>query len=799
MSRRAVSQGIARLIPIVPWIPAALFVVLPGLLVSPGLAPGKFLYGNDVVGGFYHLRGAIGKALAEGRLPVWESHVMCGSPELAALHGGVLYPLTWPAAFMSPGFFWTSTAWIHLSLAGAFSFAWLGRGMGLGRGASLAGALLYMLSGLVSTHVYSGHVPHLSSIPWAAAILWRLERLFAGPTIRRGMLLAFPVALMILAGFPQFVFVAGLAALGRLIHFVMGTGAEWRGRIRVAGTAFGWMALGGILAAPQLLPTSELILHIQRVSINDASFVGSGSMAPTSLITLLAPTFFGDERTVPLWSRGSAEDAAGFVGIAGLALATLGVLGPHRQRYLWAGLAGFAIVLALGWHTPLFGLFMRVVPGVSFFRVPARYLFLFLIGVTPLAAMGFEQLWSGNQSLLRQRQILAGIAGILLLIACGFWIHLQGSQTPGWWRALIDREPLGLNGEKGVEVLTTPEARAAAREMAAGSLLWSACSLAIVAVSVVSRRGPVSALVLGLFLSGELWVYCSRFYKTYSVQEAEWRPEFVDAVRHHPHFPFRIATVTGAQTPTIGMCQLAGLDHVGGYDPMMLRRYTELVNAARGKPISDVVVAMVLARPGPVFDLLGARLWVVPGPRQEPPGWKTIGELPSGFVYENPKALPRAFLVGSAVIPATDAERLRILSDPAFDGSATVVLEPSDGVPLTTHGTVKGSVKLAKMDEGYYSLRTDCATDAFLVLSEAYFPGWSATVDGAAAPILRADHLLQAVRLKAGAHEVIFAYHSRFLWTGFLLATAGLLIPLLVAGVRRGRGVPGGLSPGGRG
>jgi hypothetical protein len=103
------------------WLPTALFVVLPGILILSALRPGTYLFGLDVHGGFYHLRGAVGKALAEGRLPLWEPHVMAGAPVLAALHAGILYPLTWPAAVLSPALFWTLTAWAHLTLAGPYA------------------------------------------------------------------------------------------------------------------------------------------------------------------------------------------------------------------------------------------------------------------------------------------------------------------------------------------------------------------------------------------------------------------------------------------------------------------------------------------------------------------------------------------------------------------------------------------------------------------------------------------------------------------------------------------------------
>jgi len=300
----------------------------------------------------------------------------------------------------------------------------------------------------------------------------------------------------------------------------------------------------------------------------------------------------------------------------------------------------------------------------------------------------------------------------------------------------------------------------------------------------ILRGGPAAA-ALGVLLVSDLAGHNYVHFKRYPREGMEWPAEFVSSVKNHPQYPFRVATVTMEQTPAIGMCQLAGLDHVGGYDPMMLRRYTELCNVARGKAPGDMIVAMALARPGPVFDLMGARLWIVPGPRQEPPGWRTVGQLQSGFVYENPKAMPRAFLVGRGVAMESPEERLKVLADPAFDPRRAVILESAADAAPSGPSEVQGTVQLAAMKAGRYELRTQCDAEAYLVLTEGLFPGWTVEVDGAPGRILPANHLFQAVRLPPGTHDVRFTYRSRFLGIGFALAAAGLLIPLALLHLRR--------------
>jgi hypothetical protein len=750
------------------WLPTALFILIPGILVYSSVGSGQFLSGTDLLGGFYHLRGAVAKALSEGRLPLWEPHVMAGFPLFAAVHSAVFYPPAWLSIFMPIGSFWTLSVFLHLVFAGVFARAWLNRGLGIGDGGATVGGLLFLMSGYVVSHIYGGHTNHVWAYPWIPALLWRLERYLSEPTLRRGVLLGAVLALLFLAGIPPYVFYVGLIVLARLVHFVLGEREGRKDRAKRAAWGVGWLALGLLFCAPQLLPTLELIGEGQRVAVNNYEFVTSFSVAPANLLTLVAPTFFGDGREVPVWAHGYVWESQGFVGIAGLGLAALGTAGRHRQRFLWAGTAVVAVLLALGRYSPVFQIFYHVVPGASLFRVPARYLLLFTLAVTALAAMGFDRLMKGDETLRRHGLRLAGVAGAGVLLAAGFWLALRSGDGPGWWNALVDRERIAYKAEQELD------APPASRAMAAGSLLWAALCAAGVAGSLLLRRGPSGAAILGLLLVGELWVYNSRYFVGHATADMEWPADFVSNVRSHPRFPFRIATVTPAQTPAIGLCQGAGLDHVGGFDPMMIRRYTELANVARGKPPTDLVVVMALARPSPLFDLLGARYWIVPGPKQEPPGWRAVGQLPSGIVYENPRALPRAFLVGRSVVLESAEERLKFLSQPSFDGRRIVVLEAPTNAP-SGPDEVAGTVQLAAMEPGSYALRADCPVDAYLVLSEAYYPGWTVQVDGAPAALLRADHLLQAVRLPAGAHDVRFSYRSRFLGPGFALAA---LVPL---------------------
>lgn len=764
------------------WLPVGLFIGVPLLLILAALRPGEFLFGHDVVQTFYYLYGAVGKGLAGGRLPVWGSETMCGAPTLASLQSAPLYPLTWPAAVLSPGAFWTFSAIVHLSLAGFFANGWLRRGMGLGFWGALAGGMVFMLSGFVVTHLYAGHLSFVASVPWAAALLWRLERILSSPSARRAALLGGSLTMMIFCGFPQAVMIAGVALGLRLVHFIFQQKDERRERLKRALLASGALLGGTLLAAPQLLPTLELLGQTQRAAIASGGYVDSYSLGPENLLTLLAPTLFGDARVdaagVPYWGRWYLWEMTGFVGISALFASALGLGSGHPQRRFWGGVSILALLLSLGSHTPVLTAFVHLMPGASLFRVPSRFLYLFTIALLPLLAMGFDRLMLA-EPIPRKQWVFLGGAALLLLLG-GAALRMSLVSSPERWESFQQGMAVRAKPERDEDLPEGAEFRRASRELADRTLGWAAFSLLGVVGSMAlhrwSRRGASwSAAALGTLMAVELLAFDRNYLRGHSEEGMTWPKGFAEAVRSSPAYPCRIATINQVQTSMIGMCQLANLDHLGGYDPMMLARYTELLNVARGLRPDEMSVVVHASQPGPLFDLLGARYWILPVEERLPPGWRSLGKVAGNYLVENPRALPRAFLVSrSTVLPARD-ERLGFLSSPQFDPSSVVVLETgSSALPEGPAGAV-GTVRLQSRGTASYDWEVESSGPSILVLTESYYPGWSVEVDGKPSELLRADHLFQGVRLAPGLHRVRFSYRSTWLVPGFSISFLALL------------------------
>jgi uncharacterized membrane protein YfhO len=122
-----------------------------------------------------------------------------------------------------------------------------------------------------------------------------------------------------------------------------------------------------------------------------------------------------------------------------------------------------------------------------------------------------------------------------------------------------------------------------------------------------------------------------------------------------------------------------------------------------------------------------------------------------------------------------------------FDPRKQVLLEadPPEGVKLS-NAPGESFVEVLTYSPQRIVMRARLAEDAFLVLSDGFFPGWKAYVDGVETPILRANYILRAVFLKGGENEVEFVYDPCSFKAGKWVSASTILALVLVPGMSIG-------------
>lgn len=398
---------------------------------------------------------------------------------------------------------------------------------------------------------------------------------------------------------------------------------------------------------------------------------------------------------------------------------TLAVPDLRRKVWFWLGLCMVSLVAALGEVIPGYA-FLSGLPGFSLLRVPARTLFLSGFAFAVLAGYALEYL---SQARVDQKPepvfFMVPFAAFPLMIAAGMAFYLGGYYQPFLW---------------------------------AGAALL----LGLLAILTAEKRWlkyEIFQPIFLLFILLEMGGMDARMMATKKPQEILGKyadlKEFVSPKadeRYRVYSPsFSLPQYAAVQT------NLALAD---GIDPMQLSAYVRLFTLASGIPVQGYGVTLppfaggkpqtdnAGFTPDPVeLGILNVR-YVVSAFPLAVDGLKFIETVQGVQIYENTEYRERAWL------------------------------EDEDGKIISP-------VEIIRYSPNRVTLQAE--GPGTLVLSDVFYPGWVAAVDGHAVEIVPYQGALRSLRLDAGQHRIEFAFRPQTVYWGWAIALAGWVLILMIS------------------
>lgn len=766
--------------------PAVFTAVYAGLALVyflPAFLPGAHVYGTDYLAAGFFKHELTSRMIAEGTLPAWLPHVYGGVP-LFANPASTFYPVTRLADLLLPVTrLYPAVYVVHFTLAGVGMYL-LAREVEVRRWAAFLAGLAFQFTGITMSSVYAGHDGRIIVATLAPLLFFLLHRgvrtggfaSFVGAAATVGFsLLSFQIQsnyyLLMAAGLWT------LFALWRFGHF-----RRPRALSRRVGLGLAALAFGFAMASVNFLPFLGYIDASPRGGEEGRGYEYSvsWSMPPGDLAALAVPELPGvsvsdpasGERLFPAYEGANPFKLhSEYLGALVLLLFVLGAYYGRDDGKWWffAGLGTFALTIALGGHTPLYRVYYAVLPFTEKFRAPSIAYFLVAFSLVAMAALTLERLAEARER-SREGEASAGdpVRPALWLLggAVGLCVVASGLASAG------GVEPARVAGMLRFTLFAA---------LAAGALwLW------------LSRRVAVRTAVaaLAVITVADLWLVDRRFFHTVPPPEEMFAPDQVASFLLDQPGEFRVWSLPFPRGRTYRQGNyLSRFDvaQAGGEHGNQLQQYNEYVGAGE-----ETYVDWHNFLRHPVFlDAANVR-YLITGAPMDVQGYREVHRGRRGVVYENPRALPRAYLVpGVTVAPEPDGA-IEAMKRPDFDPRRTAVLyrSPDASFPETA---LEGDAEIVAHEPNRVAVRTRANRPALLVLADNHYPGWQATVDGRPADVLRTNHTFRGVVVDGGEHEVVFRFRPASLYRGFWLYV-GCLALLLAYGLwlltRRLRGEP---------
>jgi hypothetical protein len=163
-------------------------------------------------------------------------------------------------------------------------------------------------------------------------------------------------------------------------------------------------------------------------------------------------------------------------------------------------------------------------------------------------------------------------------------------------------------------------------------------------------------------------------------------------------------------------------------------------------------------------------------------------------IYRNSDVLPRAYVVSQARVISDDEELLAELLSQTFDPRRTVLLRPARSEESISYPPIPYTLYPIPLSAEYspnaVKIEVILDRDGYLILSDTYYPGWRAHVDGEEKEILRANYAFRAVPLESGQHTVLFKYDPLSFKMGLAISLAtwgAIMLGLPVLSLQRHR------------
>lgn len=721
---------------------------------SIGVVPHKG-QGADVVRELYPWKFYTIDSLKSGFFPLWNPYTFSGNPHFANLQSGVLYPVNILFFILPYVPAWTIYIILQFVFLMIFTYLFL-RQVNLSKIASLFGSIAFSFSGFITVWAWYGNLGH--ALAFLPLVFYLIEKIYKQPKWYLFTLLIFALVFSIFAGYIQYVMYIYLLSC---TYIFARSFTQKKKRLKLLLVLLSCFVTAGLLGAVQLFPVFELVNNSLR-STYSYQVLLERLMPPESMITLLVPDFFGNPATMNYFLRGgSSLERASSIGVWPLFFVVVALFSKKTFFRNYFAISALVIYISVLSILPIAYFHSIGIPFLST-GIPTRALSIFCFCMAVLSAIGMNSFVRNEVS----KKTVVKILIVFMSVFVGLWTITFVNQDP---HMLISRRNLIIPTLIFTVGAFTLLLKIKKNKLAAFIILLTLAELfyyfqkfnSFVPVSYVYPSSQITEKLRSIQGIDRFWGYGSaNIDSNFQLIEKNYTTAGYDAIFSKRYGEFTAASHNG-KIPLEVPRSVA--DIVGGYGVNDLKQ-----NPYRQRALDIAGVKYVLNKKedkglDSAFDTRTYDLiW-------EDGGWQ---------IYLNKNVVPRVMLVGDYKIIKNKEEIIKSLYNLRLNPRETIILEEKlPGKRIKEDLNAKVSIK--KYSPNNIILKTESKVDQIVYISDNYFPGWHAVVDGVERKIYRANYTFRAIPIEAGRHTVYLYYFPESLKLG-LIVSGGTLFGLLM-------------------
>lgn len=717
---------------------------------------------TDVISQLYLWRVLAVDLIKSGSWPLWNPYSSSGAPLLANLQSAPFLPFN-ILLFLPKYFGWGIYVFSQTAVAALGMYLLLTR-YKLGRISKIAGALVFCLSGLMSTYVeFVMAVFAASSIVW---VFFAVESFWQTKKIRYLVLLTISFSFLYLSGHAQLGLYGTTLFLAYLGYNLLFKRAE-HNKLLILPTIFWILAVG--IAALQLFPTLDYLSGDSIRGSESYSRLYNFGLAPLyELIKIAAADFFGNPATYNYWGFFYYHDVSLFLGTITLAFIIPLIFKRFRDNLInfWGMI--FILSLLLGFDNPLsHAIYSLPIPLLTNSSA-SRIFFITSLSGAILLAFSLNKYYLDNEFYQPLRRSTLLVLSLLFLVLTSCAIAILGLGFFSISDTTLGHLIVSLrNSVIPVSIL---------------------CLLALTLRFINNKKIVASfVVVILLFDLGRYFLKHNPFVDANLIYPSTPVIDFLQSRKDH----FRIARADGEIMPPNTWIAY-GLSSAEGYDPLSIERYSRFINRSNGGSFSVGVSRYIEVKnyPTKFLDALGVKYFLavkrdkegkVKGDflnkKLELSGFKKVFEDKNSVVLENPNAKDKAYFVNKVDWVVSDEKLESLIDSVNFDPTKEAVVE---GIGEDMTFPVTGNVEIIDYKVNDVTMKTETDGMRFMILADAFDKGWNLYENGQKQDLYRVNGVLRGILVKGGVNRYQLKYWPNSFDAGLKVTLLSLLVLTLV-------------------